>query len=272
MDGKTLRGTRGHAQDCQPSVHLLALYEPDTGIVVAQESVEKKKNEITASEVLLKPHLVKGRIISADAIHTQWKFCMTVHYNDGYYLLTAKKNHKETWEDLHVYFEDKDVDQGEMDYFKKVQKGHGRLEVREIWTSSEMNEYFKEKWPGISKVFKIRRYVKDRVKERVEIVYGFTNLTRQAANAECILELNQRHWCVENRLHYRRDVTMGEDASQVRVNHAPESLAALNGGVLAFMDLLGVKNVASQMRHFCAHPEEIIQLIFGNLSAVSQVN
>jgi hypothetical protein len=66
-------------------------------------------------------------------------------------------------------------------------------------------------------------------------------------------------------LHYRRDVTLGEDASQVRVNGATEVLAALNGGILALMDFLGVKNVAKQMRHYCAQYQEALHLLFSNL-------
>lgn len=93
------------------------------------------------------------------------------------------------------------------------------------------------------------------------MVYGFTNLPSKKASAKRLLELNQKHWSIENRLHYRRDVTLGEDASQVRVNGAPQVLAALNGGILALMDWLGVTNVASQMRHFCAHHEEVLQLL-----------
>ncbi|GCF11195.1 hypothetical protein [Dictyobacter arantiisoli] len=76
-------------------------------------------------------------------------------------------------------------------------------------------------------------------------MYGFTNLPRRKANAKRLLELNQKHWFIENRLHYRRDVTLGEDACQVRVNGAPQVLAALNGEILALMDYLGVSNVAS---------------------------
>jgi predicted transposase YbfD/YdcC len=272
MDGKTLRGTRGHAKEHQPSVHLLALYDVESGIVIRQEAVKKKNNEITASVALLRPHLVKGRIISTDAMHTQWKFCMFVHYNDGYYLLIAKKNQKSIWKYLHSYFENKDFNMGKMAYHKEEQKGHGRLEVREIWTSTEINERFQKKWPGIANIYKIRRYVKEGDKEREEVVYGFTNLPIKIANAERILNLNQKHWHIENRLHYRRDVTMGEDASQVRIENAPQALAAINGGVLAFMDFLGVKNVASKMRHFCAHPEEAIYLLFGNISTVLRVN
>jgi hypothetical protein len=70
---------------------------------------------------------------------------------------------------------------------------------------------------------------------------------------------------IENRLHYRRDVTLGEDACQVRLAGAPEALAALNGGVLALLDWLGVPNAASALRHFCAHPGDALQLLYGKL-------
>ena len=142
----------------------------------------------------------------------------------------------------------------------------GEWRVREIWTSTQMNEWFEGEWAGIAQIFKIRRYVKKGEQEHVEIVYGFTNLPRKKAGAKRLLALNQRHWHIENRLHYRRDVTLGEDACQVRVKGAPQALAALNGGILAFMDWLHVTNVASQMRHFCAHPHHALQLLLGALS------
>ena len=67
-------------------------------------------------------------------------------------------------------------------------------------------------------------------------------------------------------MHHRRDVTLGEDASQVRTKGAPEVLAALNGGLLALMDFFGIKNVAKQMRRFCKYPREALQLLLGKLS------
>src|SRR5947209_13114630 len=130
---------------------------------------------------------------------------------------------------------------------------------------TQMNEWFENEWAGIAQIFVIRRCVTQGDKEREEIVYGFTNLPRKKASAKRLLDLNQKHWRIENRLHWRRDVTLGEDACQVRVKGAPQALAALNGGILALMDWLGVSNVASQMRHFCAHPHEAIHLLLGRL-------
>ena len=177
-----------------------------------------------------------------------------------------KDTHPGVRQDLVDFCAETDLNQGEWQSHKTVQKGHGRVEVREMWTSTQMNEWFEKEWAGIAHVFKIRRYVKKKDTEHEEIVYGFTNLPRKKANARRLLELNQKHWHVENRLHYRRDVTLGEDACQVRVKGAPQALAALNGGILALMDYLGVSNVASQMRHFCAQPQEALQLLLGRLS------
>jgi predicted transposase YbfD/YdcC len=265
MDGKTLRGTLGHESAGQPSVHLLSLYECHSGIVLTQRAVRSKENEISAAAALVHPALVKGRIISSDAMHTQKKWCACVHLYGGYYLTIVKLNQPQLYQDLLDFFEDPDAEQEEWRYASSVQKGHGRREVRELWASRQMNEWFESEWAGVAQVFRLHRKVKDGEKEREETVYGLTNLPPRKASAARLLALQQAHWHIENRLHYRRDVTLGEDACQVRQAGAPEALAALNGGVLALMDWLGVSNVASQMRHFCAHPEEALQLLCGRL-------
>jgi hypothetical protein len=84
MDGKTLRGTLGHESEGQPAVHLLSLYECQSGIVLTQRAVHRKENEISAAAALVHPALVKGRIISTDAMHTQKKWCACVHAYGGY--------------------------------------------------------------------------------------------------------------------------------------------------------------------------------------------
>jgi predicted transposase YbfD/YdcC len=265
MDGKTLRGTLGHESEGQPSVHLLSLYECQSGIVLTQRAVRSKENEISAAAALVHPALVKGRVISTDAMHTQKKWCACVHGYGGYYLTIVKKNQPQMYQDLLDFFDDPDAEQEEWQYSKQVHKGHGRLEHRELWASTQMNDWFETEWAGVAQVFRLRRQVQDGAKAREETVYGVTNLPRKKATASRLLALQQAHWRIENRLHYRRDVTLGEDACQVRITGAPQALAALNGGVLALMDWLQVSNVASQMRHFCAHPENALQLLFCKL-------
>src|SRR5260370_12930988 len=108
----------GHASMPKRNAHLLSLYECESGIVIAQEAVKDKENEITASAALLHPCLVKGRIITADAMHTQKKFCTTVYVFGGHYLLVAKENQPGMLQDLVDFFAEKDLDQGEWQHYK----------------------------------------------------------------------------------------------------------------------------------------------------------
>jgi predicted transposase YbfD/YdcC len=96
-------------------------------------------------------------------------------------------------------------------------------------------------------------------------VYGITSLTPKQADPLRLLELIREHWSIENRLHYRRDVTLAEDACQVRKGTAPHALAALNSFVLALFDFCGVTNARQQMRHFDAQPLLAIQLLVKSL-------
>lgn len=265
VDGKVMRGTRKHVKANQPSVHLLTFYECESGIVLDQFSIEKKKNEYSQCISILHPYFAKGRVLTADAGIGYKGWCALVHIFGGYYHIIIKNNHPAVRKDLIAFFENDKIDRSEFQYHKETNKGHGRYEVREIWTSAQMNEHFKYEWAGIAQVFLIKRTVIEKGEERIEIVYGMTSLPRKKAAASRLLELNRKHWSIENRLHYRRDVTLGEDASQVRVKGVPEVLAALNGGILALMDFLDVKNVAKQMRCYCAHPEKALELLLGNL-------
>lgn len=266
VDGKIMRGTLKHGRDDQPPVHLLSFYECESGIVLDQFLVDKKRNEESACKAILHPLLVKGRIISGDSIFSCRDWCATIHVYKGYYMIPIKENNPAVLRDVTKFFEDEGIDRKEFQYHKETNKAHGRLEVREIWTSTQMNEFFEKDWAGIAQIFMIQRKIKQKGKERIEILYGITSLPRKNAHAMRLLDLNRKHWHIENRLHYRRDVTLGEDASQVRSHGVPEVIAALNGGILALMDFMGVKNVAKQMRHFCAQPREALQLLLGKLS------
>ncbi len=96
---------------------------------------------------------------------------------------------------------------------------------------------------------------------RHEVVYGLSSLSVRQAPATRMLALVRDHWAIENRLHWRRDVTLGEDGCQTRTGATPSRLAQLNSTVLSLMDRLGVRNVARQMRYFDAHPEQALDLV-----------
>ena len=199
MDGKTLGGPLAHQSEGQPSVHLLSLEEGERGIVLTQRAGQSKEKEMRAAAALVHPALGKGRLISTAAMPTQKKWCACVAASGGSSLTIVKKNQPERYQDLMAFFEVKDADRREWPYKKKIPKGHGRLEIRERWTSTPMNEGFEQEWAGLAQVFRLRRDVKEGEKEREEIVSGVTNLSRKQAKGSRLLALPQAHGRIENR-------------------------------------------------------------------------
>jgi hypothetical protein len=118
---------------------------------------------------------------------------------------------------------------------------------------------------GIEQVFRVERTTVRDGKITHEVVSGITSLSRKQADAKQLATLIRAHWSIENRNHWRRDVTLCEDDSQVRTKQVPAMLALLNTTILALMDLLGVRNVPAQMRSYNAHPLQALRLLLGSL-------
>jgi predicted transposase YbfD/YdcC len=265
LDGKTLRGTLNHVAPDQQSCHLVALYEAQTGVVLAQQAVPDKSNEITLEATLFTPTHIRGRILSADAMHTQRACCAQITRLGGDYVLFAKANQPTLEEDLRLFFSEPPPDCRDWRRSHTCTKRHGRLERRELIASTELNEFLAGTWPGVEQVFCLTRTVERQGQMHCQTVYGISSLSPKRIPASGLLEVVRAHWRIENRLHWRRDVTLGEDHCQVRKGAAPQVLAVLNNLVLAVCDFLGVHNVAQQMRRFDAHPQRAVRLLLGSL-------
>lgn len=134
IDGKTLRAT---SQQTNP-VHQLSCYEVATGIVLWHCDVQEKQNEISALKPLLTTQVVKGRILSLDAMHTQRALCAQVHQLKGEYVLIAKDNQPGLKADIADLFEDRAPDRRRWQKAETWDKGHGRLEHRQIVCSPDL--------------------------------------------------------------------------------------------------------------------------------------
>jgi predicted transposase YbfD/YdcC len=265
LDGKTLPGTLGHTAADQKKMHQLTLYDTQTGVLLKEQVTGEKQNELSIVSQFLTPVLVKGRIISADAMHTQHAFCFSVTRWEGDYVLLAKDNQPTLADDLRLFFTEPPHDCRDWRTARTVNKGHGRLEIRELVTSTELNEFLGAQWAGVAQVFQLTRTVYEKGQMRREVVYGITSLSPTRASAACLLALVRAHWKIENRLHWRRDVTLREDHCQVRKGEAPRILALLNSFLLALLDLFGVSNVPKQMRTFDAQPLLAVRLLLGSV-------
>ncbi len=135
IDGKTMRATTS----TQEKVHLLSWYEVSTGFVLAHTQVGDKQNEISAIKPMLCPALVTGRILTVDAMHTQREFCARIRQLQGDYIVLVKDNQPTVRQDLEDFFEDPQPDRPTWQSDIQVEKGHGRLERRQIWTSPDLN-------------------------------------------------------------------------------------------------------------------------------------
>lgn len=268
VDGKTLRGTQHHVAEDQKKVHQVTMYEVHTGVILKEQVVQEKEGEQSRMGELLQPQWVKGRILSADALHTHASVCSRIVASAGDYLLFAKGNQPTLQEDLQLFFSEPPLDCRDWREGETVSKGHGRREMRTLIASTELNDFLQGEWPGVTQVFRLRRRVTKALYCTQEWVYGITSLTPSQANPQRLLQLIRDHWAIENRLHWRRDMTLREDLSQVRKGTAPRIMAILNSFLLALFDWLGVANVASQMRIFDAQPILALRLFFLSLKRI----
>jgi predicted transposase YbfD/YdcC len=259
IDGKALRAT---SKQSYP-IHQMSCYEVATGRVLWHCNVQEKHNEISQLKPFLSTQMVKGRILSLDAMHTQREFCARVKRLEGDYVLIAKDNQPTLREDIMDFFEDPTPDRRRWQEAETWDKGHGRLEHRHIVCSPDLNDWFAREWQGIEQVFRIERTSRTLRTGAIhhEVVYGLSSLPLRHAPAPFLLALVRDHWAIENRLHWRRDVTLGEDGCQTRTGSPPSLLAQLNSAVLSLMDRIGVRNVPRQMRYFDAQYDQALDLL-----------
>lgn len=267
LDGKSLRGTRQRGEASKESVHTVGLYNVTERFMWKQQAVVGKGQERKAAMTLIEPLAFNGSVVSADALHTQPQWAQAVLERGGDYLLIAKGNQSELRAAIALLFSQPPrprlFPEGEA---RTVDKAHGRLEVRHLRVSSELGEYLAPRWPQVAQVLQIERIITRHGKTTHERVYGLTSLNPQLASPAQLLTLVRQHWHIENRSHWRRDVTLGEDACRVSLGQVPHVLAALNNCVLAIVDFLQQPNLAAATRFFCARPATALDLFLLPLS------
>ncbi len=271
LDGKTLRGTWD--KRTRAGVHLLAAYLPDEGIVLMQVQVGDQENEIPAALRLLETLDLRGRIVMADALHTQRRLSTVVLASGADYIWYAKANQAKLQADIAQLFVPEQVGRGshpvpnDFQSATQIDSGHGRIERRTLTVSSLLQGYLD--WPGVKQVFKLERVVHNSRGQamRSETVYGLTSLSAAEAKPAQLLAWTRHYWGIENGLHQRRDVTLHEDATRMSNPDQAKLLAALNNFVVGLVNYLGFNNLAEARRYFAAHIDEAFILLTRPLKA-----
>src|SRR5262249_243084 len=140
-------------------------------------------------------------------------------------------------------------------------KGHGRLEERRIWTSTELCGYLD--FPYVAQVFVIQRIiVRLTTAERCcETVYGVTSSRPEKASPACLLAWNRNHWCIENGLHYVRDFTFDEDRCRIRKHAGARVMASLRNLAISLLRLAGAENIAAALRTCARRQQHPLRLL-----------
>lgn len=215
LDGKTVRGARTRPDGKAP--HLIAAFDHGAGAVLGQVAVDAKSNEIPSARTLLGHLDLDGVVVTLDAMHTQTDTATAITGAGGDYVLTVKANmptlHQKLktlpWKDMPTYTA-RTADRG-----RRVTR---TIKVADVpgWIA----------FPGAAQVAQLRRTVTDKGSKTVEVVYLITSASHNDAPPQRLAAWVQGHWGIENRLHWVRDVTFGEDGSQVRTGQAPRVMAS----------------------------------------------
>lgn len=266
LDGKTARGVL--AKDQTRAIHLLAAYLPREGVVLMQLEVGSHTNEIPTAPNVLKVLDLQGKIVTADALLTQRTLSKLIVEAGGDYVWTVKDNQPQLRRDIEQLFAPEACLPGTSPVItdkasvQTVEKNRGRLETRCLTTCSLLTE--SSDWPYLQQVFKLeRRRVMGVTGEiQTKIVYGVTSLTARVASPQRLLELNRGHWGIENGLHYRRDVTLREDAGRTKFKRFGQVIASLNNLIIGLTIGRGWTNLAQARRYYEAHPDLALKLLF----------
>jgi predicted transposase YbfD/YdcC len=268
VDGKTLRGTR--IPEAEKADHVLSVYAVQEQLVVGQEWVDVKENEIVAAPKALGQVNLKGKIVTGDAMHAQRAISAEIVEQGGDYLWVVKENQERLHQDIERLFAPDQPKPGfgkisnDFQHAEKVNCGHGRIEKRSIQTSEMLNDYVD--WPGIGQVYRLARTITwmrqgRTLKTSHEIEYGITSLSRQKASAQRVLQVRRNHWLIETGLHYRRDVTFHEDATRMTIGAAGQVLAIIHNLVLGLIRQAGYLNAAQARRYFDGHIPQAFDLL-----------
>ena len=230
LDGKTVRGSHDRSKG-KAAIHMVSAWATHSHLVLGQRKVDDKSNEITALPALLQTLLLKGCIVTIDAMGCQTEIAATIVAQEADYVLALKGNQGTLLRDVESLFAHAlATNFREVAYSvaETVNKGHGRLETRRAWliTDAAYLRYLDPngKWAGLRSIGMVEA---ERLISGVahhERRYYISSLQRSAV---VLNDAVRAHWGVENELYWVLDVAFQEDASRVRVGASAQNFSML---------------------------------------------
>lgn len=219
LDGKTIR----HSGE-EKALHIVSAWCHANQLVLAQEKVDQKSNEITALPKLIELLDLKGRIVTIDAMGAQRDICSQIIEQGGDYVISLKGNQGTLHQDVADYFNNPRL-LATCDSSEENDKGHGRLEQRIAYSSDSIDWLQKDhSWPGLKSIGVVHSFVERNGKKHEEERFYITSLP---SNAKLLNTAARAHWGIENCLHWRLDVVFNEDGACIRNDNAAENVDIL---------------------------------------------
>lgn len=240
IDGKSMRG----AVSGGTRPHLLAVFDHDQQVVVAQQAVPDKTSEIGALREILATMEITGAVITADALHCQRETATWIIDRSAHFVLTVKGNQPGLLKSL------KALPWADVPAYTYADTGHGRRSRRTL-KAVNVPEWID--FPGAAQILQIRRTRTQKSRKSVEVVYVICSLAMQEASIQEVASWVQGHWRIENALHWVRDVTFDEDRHQLRTGTGPQVMATLRNTAINLLRLAGWDSVAKGRRHHRAN-------------------
>ncbi len=234
IDGKSSRGSTGNGS----MLHMISAYSTELRLVLGQEKVEDKSNEIIAIPKLLEWLDLRGSTVTIDAMGCQYKIADQIKEKEGDYIFSLKGNQGTLHEDVKLYL---NQEKNNLDIHKQLNKEHGRLEKRVCYVSTDVQwiEERHPKWKSVQSIIRVdsERTIKDKTTKETRYF-----VSSHCLNAKETLYRIRSHWAVENSLHWVLDVSFGEDQSKIREDNAPQAMAIIRHIALNLIQTFKNKN------------------------------
>ena len=233
VDGKSVKGSAGACKG-KKAIHMISAFACSNNLVIGQVKTEDKSNEITAIPELLRVLDLNGCVVTIDAMGCQKTIAKQITEQGGDYVFGLKGNqgnlHKEVKE-LFAECQKEDFKACSSSYHREEEKNHGRTEIREYWTVTEMPLivdaemiWRKERWKGLKIIGMVKSQRTIRGKTSTETRYYIGSLKN---DAKAFAEAVRKHWYIENKLHWMLDISFREDECQVRNRNAAENFSTI---------------------------------------------
>ncbi|WP_447006707.1 ISAs1 family transposase [Saccharothrix isguenensis] len=255
VDGKSVAGTFGTGGGS--GVHLMGAFRHEDGTVAGQRQVPAG-GEPAGFAPLLDGVDLAGVVVTADALHTQRAHARYLHRRGAHYVFTVKTG----WPKVYTQLDSLPWD--DIPAVVTRDRGHDRTELRTVRVAPLGDPGFGEvDFPHAAHAFLVERYRTCHATGRrgAYAALGVTSLTGDDAHPARIADLLRGHWRIENRLHWVRDVTYGEDASRIRTRNGPRVMASLRNLAINALRHTGHTNIAKGLRTMARNPRRPLQLL-----------